>query len=258
MKTKDFINILEKKYPKNLAEDWDNVGLLVGDEEKDLQKILFSLDVTEEVIDYAIKNSFDMIISHHPIIFRGMKRVLKQDALGTKIFKLVKYGINVYTLHTNLDAQIEGLNDYLLEKIGISNSSILEKREDGTGIGRIFKYPEGKLISEIQEELSNYLELSFQRYIGKNRNKKVYRACLVNGSGMSYWRMAQSRGVELFITGDVSYHDALDAKESGMDIIDIGHYEAERFFAELLMKNLQETSLNFEIFDSKPVFQLIK
>ena len=70
--------------------------------------------------------------------------------------------------------------------------------------------------------------------------------------------MAQSRGVELFITGDVSYHDALDAKESGMDIIDIGHYEAERFFAELLMKNLQETSLNFEIFDSKPVFQLIK
>ena len=88
MKTKDFINILEKKYPKNLAEDWDNVGLLVGDEEKDLQKILFSLDVTEEVIDYAIKNSFDMIISHHPIIFRGMKRVLKQDALGLSLIHI--------------------------------------------------------------------------------------------------------------------------------------------------------------------------
>src|SRR3712207_4027278 len=119
MKTKDFISIVEKKYPKYLAEDWDNVGLLVGDEEKEVDRILFALDVTEEVVDFAIAHAFDMIISHHPLIFHGIKKVLKRDSLGAKIFKLVKYGINVYTLHTNLDAQKEGLNDYILEKMGI-------------------------------------------------------------------------------------------------------------------------------------------
>jgi len=258
MKTKDFISILEKKYPKTLAEEWDNVGLLVGDEEKEIQNILFALDVTEEVIDFAITHSFDMIISHHPPIFRGIKRVLKQDVLGAKIFKLVKHGINVYTLHTNLDAQKAGLNDYILEKLGVTVSTILEKREDGIGIGRIFQYPEGKSIEEIQKLLSHKLGLSFQRYIGYDVQQVVHRVCLVNGSGMSYWRIAKLKGAELFITGDVSYHDALDAKECRMNVIDIGHYEAERFFAELLMRDFEHTFLTFQIFESKPLFQLIK
>lgn len=258
MKTKDFISILEKKYPKTLAEEWDNVGLLVGDEEKEIQNILFALDVTEEVIDFAITHSFDMIISHHPPIFRGIKRVLKQDVLGAKIFKLVKHGINVYTLHTNLDAQKAGLNDYILEKLGVTVSTILEKREDGTGIGRIFQYPEGKSIEEIQKLLSHKLGLSFQRYIGHDVQQVVHRVCLVNGSGMSYWRIAKLKGAELFITGDVSYHDALDAKECRMNVIDIGHFEAERFFAELLMRDFEHTLLTFQIFESKPLFQLIK
>lgn len=88
MKTKDFISILERKYPKVLAEEWDNVGLLVGDAEKEVHNILLALDVTEEVIDFAVTHSFDMIISHHPIIFRGIKRVLQQDVLGRKYLSL--------------------------------------------------------------------------------------------------------------------------------------------------------------------------
>lgn len=258
MKTKDFISILERKYPKVLAEEWDNVGLLVGDAEKEVHNILLALDVTEEVIDFAVTHSFDMIISHHPIIFRGIKRVLQQDVLGAKIFKLVKHGINVYTLHTNLDAQKAGLNDYILEKLGVTVSTVLEKREDGTGIGRMFQYPEGKSVEEIQKLLSHKLGLSFQRYIGNDMQQVVHRVCLVNGSGMSYWRMAKSKGAELFITGDVSYHDALDAKECGMSVIDMGHYEAEYFFAELLMRDFKHTLLKFQIFESKPVFQFIK
>ena len=135
MKAKELIAFLEEKYPKNLAEEWDNVGLLLGDGEKEINRVLFALDVTYKVIDYAIEEKIDMIITHHPLIFKPIKSIRKEENLGKKIFSLVKAEINVYTLHTNLDAQKQGLNDYILEKMGIFESKVLEKREDGTGIG---------------------------------------------------------------------------------------------------------------------------
>lgn len=256
MKTKELVAVLEAKYPRNLAEDWDNVGLLVGDGEKELHKILFALDVTHKVIDYAIKQEVDMIITHHPIIFRPIKALRQEDNIGSKIFALVKAGINVYTLHTNLDAQKQGLNDYLLEKLGIFDSKVLDKREDGTGIGRIFSWKEGKTIQEVETILKEKLALPFLRKVVPDFHKKIFKVCFVNGSGMSYWKLARAKGVDLFITGDISYHDALDAYESGMIVMDIGHLETERFFSELLLRDLKEYSLEYDFFQEESVFQI--
>lgn len=256
MKAKQLIAFLEEKYPKNLAEEWDNVGLLLGDEEKEIHKVLFALDVTYKAIDYAIEQQVDMIITHHPLIFRPLKAIRSEDHLGRKIFSLVKAGINVYTLHTNLDSQKQGLNDYILEKLGVLTSEILEKREDGTGIGRIFSWEEGKSLNEVEQLLRESLGLFFLRSVIYNPGKKIFKVCLINGSGMSYWKLAKSKGIDLFITGDISYHDALDAYESGMNVMDIGHLEAERFFSELLLRDLQEYSLDYDVFQEEPVFQL--
>ena len=147
MKARDIINILEKKFPKINAEEWDNVGLLIGDYDKKVKKIQFSLDATLESIENAISKKVDMLITHHPIIFKAIKDITEQNILGKKIRDLIKNDINVYAIHTNLDSSIEGLNDYVLKKIGILEYKILDfDEEKNCGIGRIFKLSEEKYL----------------------------------------------------------------------------------------------------------------
>ncbi|MDC7956267.1 Nif3-like dinuclear metal center hexameric protein, partial [Fusobacterium simiae] len=136
MKARDIINILEKKFPKINAEEWDNVGLLIGDYDKEVKKIQFSLDATLESIENAVSKKVDMLITHHPIIFKAIKDINEQNILGKKIRNLIKNDINVYSIHTNLDSSIDGLNDYILSKLGYSEYKILDFNEEkNCGIG---------------------------------------------------------------------------------------------------------------------------
>jgi len=145
MITRDIINILEKKFPKINAEEWDNVGLLVGDYDKEVKKIQFSIDVSLEVIENAIKEKVDMIITHHPFIFKAIKSINEQDILSKKIRALIRNDINIYSIHTNLDSSVSGLNDYVLEKLGYTDYKFLDYDEEkNCGIGRIFKLDEEK------------------------------------------------------------------------------------------------------------------
>ena len=156
MKTKDIINILEKKFPKINAEEWDNVGLLIGDYDKEVKKIQFSLDATLESIENAISEKVDMLITHHPIIFKAIKDITEQNILGKKIRDLIKNDINVYAIHTNLDSSIDGLNDYILKKLGILEYKILDfDEEKNCGIGRLFKLNEEKNLKDFIEQ-NNY------------------------------------------------------------------------------------------------------
>ena len=255
MKTRDIINILEKKFPKINAEEWDNVGLLIGDYNKEVKKIQFSLDATLESIENAISKKVDMIITHHPIIFKAIKDITEQNILGKKIRDLIKNDINVYAIDTNLDSSIDGLNDYILKKLGILEYKILDfDEEKNCGIGRIFKLDEEKDLKKFIEELNLKLQISNLRVISNDLNKKIKKVALINGSAMSYWRKAKKES-DLFITGDVGYHDALDALESGLNVIDFGHYESEHFFYEILIEELKDNDLEFLVFNREPVFK---
>lgn len=256
MKTKDIIKILEDKFPYSNAEDWDNVGLLVGDLDKEIKKIQFSIDVTFNAIQKAIDNGTDMIISHHPIIFKAIKSVSEQEVLGKKLRKLIKNDINVYCIHTNLDSTLGGLNDYILEKLGQGKSKVLDlDMEKDCGIGRIYTLESETDLMLYTEELKNKLKLKNLRVISKDMNTKIKKIALINGSAMSYWRAAKNRDIDLFITGDITYHDALDAMESGLNIIDFGHYESEHFFYEILKKELENRELEFSVFNDGPIFK---
>ena len=256
MKTKDIINILEKKFPKINAEEWDNVGLLIGDYDKEIKKIQFSLDATLESIENAISKKVDMLITHHPIIFKAIKDITEQNILGKKIRDLIKNDINVYAIHTNLDSSIEGLNDYVLKKIGILEYKILDfDEEKNCGTGRIFKLNEEKNLKNFIEELKLKLKILNLRVISNDLNKKIKKIALINGSAMSYWRKAKKEKVDLFITGDIGYHDALDALESGLNVIDFGHYESEHFFYEILIEELKDNNLEFLVFNREPIFK---
>lgn len=258
MRAKDIIKVIEERFPLVNAEDWDNVGLLVGDINKEIKKIQFSIDATVEAIENAIKWNVDMIITHHPIIFKAIKSIREQEILGKKLRKLIKNDINVYCIHTNLDSTKNGLNDWVLKKIGIEESKILDLNEEkGSGIGRLYTLEEEtKLINYIQK-LKKDLSIRDLRVISKNLDKNVRKVALINGSAMSYWRLAKAKNVDLFITGDIGYHDALDALENGLSVIDFGHYESENFFDELLKKELNSLDLEFFVFNDGPVFNFL-
>lgn len=256
MKLRDIAKILEKNFPLKNAEDWDNVGLLIGDYDADIKKIQFSLDATLDSIENAKKNNVDMLITHHPMIFKAVKSIKEQEVIGKKIRELIKNGINLYTLHTNLDTTRAGLNDYVLEKLGVEESKILDKLpEEDVGIGRIFTLNKKIKLKEYIDFLKEKLEIKNLRFISKDINTEIKKVAIINGSAMKYWRKAKKEKVDLFITGDVTYHDALDALENNLKIIDFGHYESENFFYNILTKVLRECNIEHIVYNGETVFK---
>lgn len=257
MITKDIINFLEEKYPRSNAEEWDNVGLLVGNNKKDVKKIQLSIDATEKAVDYAAQNNVDMIVTHHPLIFKPLKSIVMSELSGRKIIKLIENGLNLYSIHTNLDSSKDGLNDYILELLEVKKYKIIDinANDETAGIGRMYTLEEKITILEYVDFIKTKMKIKNVRVISNDLKSEVKKIALINGSGMSYWRKVKSLGADLFITGDISYHDALDAKESGLHLIDIGHFESENCFSELLKKNLEEIGLEVLIFNDGPVFE---
>ncbi len=256
MKLKDVVKILEKKFPLKNAEEWDNVGLLIGDYNAEIKKIQFSLDATLESIENAKKNNVDLIITHHPIIFKSIKSLREQELLGKKIRELIKNDINVYTLHTNLDATRDGLNDYVLKKLNIENSKILSKMTgEDAGIGRIFSLEKKVSLKDYIDFLKEKLKIKNLRFINKDLDKEIKKIAIINGSAMKYWREAKKEKVDLFITGDVTYHDGLDALENHLNVIDFGHYESEKFFYDIILEILEGYEIDYIIYNNETIFK---
>lgn len=257
MITKDIINFLEEKYPRSNAEDWDNVGLLVGNNKKEIKRVQLSIDATENAINYASDNDIDMIITHHPLIFKPLKSIVMSEVSGRKIIKLIENRINLYSMHTNLDSSKDGLNDYILELLEVKKYKIIDmnEKDETAGIGRIYSLEERVSISQYADFIKEKMKIKNVRIISSDIKSEVKKIALINGSGMSYWRKIKSLGADLFVTGDISYHDALDAKESGLHLIDIGHFESENCFSELLKRNLKEMGLEVVVFNDGPVFE---
>jgi dinuclear metal center YbgI/SA1388 family protein len=257
MKIKTLIKRLNKEYPLQLAESWDNVGLLVGDDEREITKVQISLDATEEVIDRAIEVGANLIITHHPMIFSGLKNITSKNFMGRKILKLIENKIAVYSMHTNLDSANGGLNEYIVQKLGVTTSKILDERKDFEnnslgGLGRIYTLETPTKLGEYLEVVKDRLSIETIRVVG-DLDKKIKKIAIINGSGASYLNKINKLGVDLFITGDIKYHEGLDAREMGISLFDIGHYESEYFFTDLIIKHCE--GVEVEVFNDKPVFK---
>ena len=258
LKVKDIIGNLEKKYPKVNAENWDNVGLIVGKLNQEVRKVQLSLDATDKAIENAIKNGAELIITHHPMIFKPVKTITTMDNLGRKIIKLIENNRSLYAMHTNLDSSKDGLNDYILNLLGVEKSKVIDVNEfdSEVGIGRLYTLSKELSIDEYATFVKNSLKIKNIRIISENREKIIKKVALINGSGMSYWRKVKSLGADLFITGDIGYHDALDAKEAGINVFDIGHFESENCFVELLRKDIEGMGIEVITFNDGPVFEI--
>lgn len=249
-KCQGIINLIETIAPKKLAENWDNVGLLVGSGSQEIKKIMVCLDVTDWVVEEAIEKKVDLIVAHHPIIFSGLKKVNTDSVLGRKIIKLIQNNISVYCAHTNYDITQNGLNDLLAQTLGFHEFAVIEvlQNDQGLGLGRLVKLKEKVTALEIVELVKSKLQLEHIRFAG-DKNKKIKTIALLNGSGNKFASNAKYAGADLFITGDLQYHEILDSVEMNMCIIDAGHYGTEKIMMENIALYLEEQcrKLNYEV-----------
>ena len=248
MECKKVIEILEKQSPKSYACDWDNVGLLVGREDKEIQKIYIALDATDEAIEEAIANGADMLLTHHPMIFKGMKRVTQEDFIGRRIIRLIQNNISYYAMHTNFD--VMGMADLAADYLGISDTRVLEitsVSETGEeGIGRYGSLKKEMTVRECCEEVKQAFSLENVKVFG-NLERKVKTAAISPGSGRSVISNALQAGVDVLITGDIDHHEGIDAVAQKLTVIDAGHYGVEHIFIPYMEQYLKREAKELEI-----------
>lgn len=350
---KDLHRKIEALAPRHMAESWDNVGLLIGDEDQKVNKVLLALDATPSVIDEAIAKGADLIVTHHPLIFKGIKNINNKTVLGKSILKLIKNNIGLISAHTNLDTAWGGTNDVLASLLGLEQIKILEpqgydqykkivvyapkshseqvreamceasaghignyshctfntegvgtfKPSGGTnpyigsphklekvdeirietivkekslkkvlsamesahpyeeiaydiynleqkdlsyGIGRYGVLSEDMTLEKFTEYAKERLNLEYIQYVG-HKNKSIRTIALCTGSGMDYVSKAQKVGADVYLTGDIRYHDAQDALFSGMSLVNASHYGTEvlvlPFLEDYLRTHLPELNI---------------
>ena len=225
------MNALERIAPRHLAEDWDNTGLLVGSFSQKVERILVALDVDDTVVAEAIERKADMIVAHHPAIFRGMKHLRTDLPLGRRLAALLTHGIAAAAAHTNLDITRGGVNDVLAERLGLEKLSTFITNEqeggDAESLGRIAALPAPVSIEDFAHTVRERLGVSHVRLV-RAAARPVRRVAVVGGAGAEFIDAAVRRGADVYITGDVKYHEAQRAVEQGMHLIDAGHFGTER------------------------------
>ena len=244
---KDIFNHLNKLADVKLAEKWDNVGLMLGSNNNEVSRVLVCLDVTTSVVEEAIANNVNLIVSHHPLIFKPLKNIDYTTDFKSRIIRnLIKNDISVISFHTNLDSATLGLNDYLAKILKLNEIQVLfEHSLDNTaGLGRIGKLSKPLKLSDFITYIKNCFSLeTVSAVIGDE--KEISTIALLGGSGADFIYTLPE--VDVYLTGDVGYHAALDAIEMKKNIIDVGHF-TENLVKDLLLDYISE--LNVEVIKS--------
>ena len=213
---KAIIDVMENLAPLTLKEDWDNPGLLVGNPEQEVQSVLLTLDVTKENVCYAVDHGFDCIISHHPVIFSGIK-ALRTDTYDGRMFaQLLSHNIGVYCAHTNLDSATGGVNDVLASLLELRDVRPLDG-EEGSSMGRIGRLAETMSLAEVMEYIKVKLNRPVLPYGGKE--KEIVESIALCGGAATCFMNDAVRAVK--------YHDFQQAVKDDIFLVDGGHYGTE-------------------------------
>lgn len=240
MKISEIYAFLDTLSPFELQESWDNSGLLIGSFEQEIQKVALSIDVDEELIDSLDSNT--LLITHHPLIFGSIKQLDFSKYPANLISKMVQKNISNIAMHTNFDKT--HLNEYVLSEIlGYK----IVKRD-----GFIIYFDIDEEFEYFASKVGTALSLTHLKCV--KSSKRIKRVAFVSGSGCSLIKEVKA---DCFLTGDIKYHDAMEAKSINLSMIDIGHFESERFFAEILLKYLKNLGLEAIISTSKNPFTYI-
>ena len=244
---------LDKLYPRSLSCSWDNDGLMCcSDPSAEIKKVLISLDATKAAIDYAAKNGYDLLLTHHPMIFRGAKSVTPDSLVGGRVLYALNNGVSVISLHTRLDAGENGVNDCLAHLLNLANVRPFGDA-DAPSLGRIGEQPlyTDLAFSYFWPIVKMKLNLPYLLTAGE---RPVRRVAVCGGAGDDLLEAAKAAGADTFITGEMSYNRMEDAAEMGMNVLVGGHYFTEAPVCRRLQELVRElTGLEADIYNSNPV-----
>lgn len=225
MNVKQLYDVLNEKIPPSLSCSWDNDGLMCcPDPEREVSRVLIALDVTGEVVDEAIDGGFDLVISHHPLIFHPIRSLTTDSGVGAKLINLVRAGVSVMSFHTRLDAVADGVNDQLAEALGLIDVEVFEDG-DGTPLGRIGYLPEDMEVCELATRIKSALATPAVMVSGCG--KRADRVAVVGGEGKSFIGAAKAAGADTFVSGRLGYNNMVEAEELGINLIEAGHFFTE-------------------------------
>lgn len=241
MKINKLTDWLEEKYPADAAENWDNVGLLVGDDTQEVSHVFLALDLTEETLEEAVHAGADLIVTHHPMIFNGIKKINNHSFTGKRILELVKKGISYYAMHTNFD--VLGMASLSAEYLNMVDTEVLSVTGEVDGIvqgfGRVGRLPREMTLRECALYVKEVLKLHDVKVYG-DLSMRVEKAAICTGAGKSMISEAVKSGAQVYITGDIDHHTGIDTVAMGMALIDAGHYGTEYIFMEAIKKELRQ------------------
>ena len=241
MLCREIMQVIEAAYPREAALDFDNVGLLAGRAEKEVERVYIALDATDAVIDRAAEAGADMLITHHPLIFSPLKKITDEDFISRQILKLIQNDISYYAMHTNYD--VLGMAELSEKILGIQDTEVLdvtmEKEGKPEGIGRVGKLEKPMTLEECCVYVKHKLNLGSLKVFG-DMSAEVSRLAISPGSGKTAVPAALAKGADVLVTGDIGHHDGLDAVEQGLAIIDAGHYGTEYIFIDDMKHFLEE------------------
>lgn len=231
MTCREVLNCLSELSPFEYAESWDNVGLLIGSEDKEVERIYIAVDATDEVIENAIEVGADMLLTHHPMIFSAMKKIRDDDFVGSRVIKLIQNDMAYVAMHTNFD--IMGMADAAADELGLTHTQVLQITfEDDIakeGFGRIGELHREMSLEELAQKVKSAFRVPNVKVFGE-RSQHVSKVALLPGSGKSAIDDAIKLGADVYITGDIDHHSGIDALERNLCIIDAGHYGIEKLF----------------------------
>ena len=244
MIVRDVIKVIEDFAPLSLQEGWDNSGLCIGSPDAPVSSVLLGLDCTPELVDEAIECGADMIVTHHPLIFSGLKKISPDNPVGEAVIKAVKAGISVYAAHTSADKVIAGVSGAMAARLGLENVRILSDEGDGTGLGVVGDLPvpltADQALALVKERFSLPV-VKASRPVGG----MISRVAMCGGSGGSLIGEALRSGAQLYISGDISYHNYFTPE--GFMIMDIGHYESEIDIVDILFSLIKKNFPTFAV-----------
>lgn len=252
-KIKEVLNVFEIYFPIDIQEKWDNSGLQIGDTEQKVSGVLCSIDITERVIDEAINNNCNLIITHHPPIFHPLKTINTKNYINRSLLKAIKNDICIYSAHTNADNSLYGLNFCMGKKIGMSDMSPIFCNMDND------KY-NGGVIGTLKNKISFYDFLNFIKNVfnvkvithSKADDIEVKKIAICTGAGAFMQKRATELGADVFITGEARYNDYFDSSE-GAVLVCIGHYESEIISQEIFKSIIMNNFINFAVLTSKEI-----
>lgn len=248
IKISDIINAIEEYAPLHLQESYDNSGLQVGNREMRATAALLTVDITLSTINEAIQKGCNLIVSHHPLIFKGVKSITGITETEQIITKAIKNDIAIYSSHTSMDSTWEGVSHILAHKIGVQVTAPLQPTSPETGLGIIGSIEPTNCL-EYLKEIKNRLNLSSLKYVG-DTTRTISRIAICGGSGASLISDAKAAKADLYITGDVKYHDFI-TNSNDIIIADIGHYESEQYTKELFYSIITKKIANFAVYYSE-------